>query len=211
LSDSGGLLVAGYDRVVLEEARRAVERCTEAGGNDPVQHGGAAFAAIVLAVAAAEIQYDERLASYQWSGPLSPADGAAIQGEDHLWSRIRALIKTLAGSELDLAQPQLYQQFIALVKLRHALVHRSAQYLDTEDWPEGLKSCVDHIPYKRGGGLDWTSRVLCDEVAEWAVETSERLLVLVQAGVPLPPGLRVAVKPVVIESSVVEPPPPKLG
>ncbi|MEE8608096.1 MAG: hypothetical protein V3S55_10845, partial [Nitrospiraceae bacterium] len=34
-TDSAGLLVAGYDRVVLEEARRAVERCKEAAGKDP--------------------------------------------------------------------------------------------------------------------------------------------------------------------------------
>ena len=69
----------------MEEARRAVERCKEVAGKDSVEHGGTAIATIVLAVAATEIQYDERLASYQWTGPISRAQGEAIRGKDNLW------------------------------------------------------------------------------------------------------------------------------
>ncbi len=210
MTDLGGLLVAGYDRVVLEEARRAVERCKEAAGRDSVEHGGTAFAAIVLAVAATEIQYDERLASYLWTGLLTGAQGKAIRDEDHLWGRIRALLKSLGGALLDSDEPHLYQEFVALVKLRHSLIHRSAEYLDTEDWPEKLKPCVEYIPYKRGRGLDWTSRVLCDRVADWAVRTAESLMDLVEGQVPLPPGLNVALPVVEMKVTAVELGPPKL-
>jgi hypothetical protein len=156
-------------------------------------------------VAATEIQYDERLASYLWTGPLTGAQGRAIRDEDHLWGRIRALLKSLGGALLDSGEPHLYQEFVALVKLRHSLIHRSAEYLDTEDWPEKLKPCVEYIPYKRGPGLDWTSRVLCEEVADWAVRTAASLMDLVEGQVPLPPGMKAAAKPVVLNSTVVEP------
>jgi len=201
--DRRALLVLGHEPEVGLALQRNVELVGSSVRVDPTASGHEpAFAAIVLAVAATEIQYDERLASYLWTGPLTGAQGKAIRDEDHLWGRIRALLKSLGGALLDSDEPHLYQEFVALVKLRHSLIHRSAEYLDTEDWPEKLKPCVEYIPYKRGPGLDWTSRVLCEEVA---AGTAETLMNLVERQVPLPPGQKVAVKPVVLESTVVEP------
>lgn len=196
MNGEGGVMVAGYDRVLLEEARACLER-SERGArkDDATLHAGAAASAIVAACAAAEAFVSERATYHRHKGSLSEEQADDIRRADGLHRKLNTLVKCFHPDGLD--DHPAYPAFCALVKLRGCIVHRSARFLDTEDWPEDLQGQEGVIRHLERPGLDWTSRVLNKVTAEWAVETAERILSEAAGHVPEnPKGINVAISPV---------------
>ena len=65
-------------------------------------------------------------------------------------------------------------------------MHRSADFLPLNRWPEGLLEVRSVIPHAAGTDLDWTSQVLVPITAEWAVKTAQDFLKVFDDFVPDP-------------------------
>lgn len=186
------ILVAGYDRVFLAEAKAALTRCTKAAeaGNRPTALGGAAASAIVFSCAGLESFVSENRAFHLSRGTISGEESERIQDTDGAHAQLNQLVKCFDPEGLD--RHTRYSSLVALVRLRGCIVHRHARYLLTSEWPEDVEDQRGVIPHIEAPGLDWTSRVLCERTARWAVETVTDILDAARKRIPsAPEGERV--------------------
>lgn len=172
------VLIRGFDRVFIAEAKLAAERATSASRRGDVPGiAGAAAAAILLAAAACEA----RLSEYVGEHAKTVGEKAikAIREQPDALKQWRILLSRLAPSYvLDGSAP-----VACLFKLRDLAAHRHARYLPPGEWPEKLKDCVakDAIPVTKSKEIDWTSGVYQQHVAIWAYETAANWLATVHA------------------------------
>jgi hypothetical protein len=176
--------------VLLREAETALAR-SQGVDNTPssVVQAGAAFTAIIAAAGSNEAYLSELVAHLAEVGLIRPEERTALRSERHLWKKFNALAKMFAAQSDDLARRREYSQLRALVKLRNALIHRSAEFLPLNEWPDELADVRAEIPHVEGSALDWTSQVLAPVTAAWAVETARRFLVVIDEFVPDPARL----------------------
>lgn len=182
------ILIVGYDDVFLAEALANVERSKDgAHFDDPALEAGGALSAISASVAAIESFISERSTFHAHAGRITAAQAQKIRGEDTEFRRLNALVKCFTTDGSGLEGTRLYEELQALMRLRGCLVHRSAQYLSTETWPDEIEE--KHralIPHPKQEGLDWTSRVLNGPTAEWAASVARRVLGEAGTYVPQP-------------------------
>ncbi len=177
-------LVRFYDSVLMHEAQRALARAQEArSSGDACGHGGASFTAVVAATSATETYLSEVLAHLEEKKVIKQAERDEIRRKEGLWTKYNALAKKFGG---DLSRHATYDPFVALVRLRNSMVHRSAEYLEPGVWPPKVAPYKDLIPHATGDGLDWTSQVFDAQTAEWAVNTARKFLVAVDDYMPDP-------------------------
>lgn len=177
-------LVRFYDSVLIHEAQQALARAQEArSSGDAHGHGGASFTAVVAATCATETYLSEVLAHLEEEKVITRAERDEIHRKEGLWKKYNALAKKFGG---DLSKHAMYDPFVALVRLRNSLVHRSADYLDPGIWPPEVAPYKGLIPHAKGDGLDWTSQVFDAKTAEWAVSTAKQFLEAVDDYVPDP-------------------------
>lgn len=86
----------------------------------------------------------------------------------------------------DLSNDPIYPRLNALISLRNAVVHRSAEFLAPGVWPTEAGPYQSVIPHKKASGLDWTSQVLTVVTVRWAVETAWEILRRVDDYLPDP-------------------------
>ena len=177
-------LVRFYDSVLIREAEQAVKRAASAkASGDAKGHGGASFTAIVAATCATEAYLSEVLAPLEEKGFITSAERDDIRRRDGLWSKYNALARKFNDG---LHKKPIYGRFQALVHLRNAMVHRSAEYLQPGVWPDEVAPYKTVIPHVSGDGLDWTSQVYDADTASWAVTTANEFLKCVDDHVPDP-------------------------
>jgi len=185
------ILIAGYDKVFLSEAEACAGRSQigKERGNF-VLEAGAAASAVSAACAAVESFVSERVAVYSTRNPpqgerIPPDLEEEIRKGRHTWSQLNGLVRHFGGEDFHL-EPA-YQDLEALVRLRGCIVHRSARYLTTAEWPHGIeRKHRARIPHRKGSQLDWTARVFNAETAVWAAGTAEQILRTASRWVPEP-------------------------
>ncbi len=177
-------LVRFYDSLLIKEAELALERATSAkASGDSSSHGGASFTAIVGATCATEAYLSEVLAHLAEKKFITSDERDEIRRKNGLWSKYNALATKFNGS---LHEEPIYNEFQALVHLRNAIVHRSADYLEPGVWPDKVAPYKDVIPHVAGDGLDWTSQVYDADTAAWAVGVAKEFLQRIDDYVPDP-------------------------
>lgn len=185
------ILIRGYDRVFLQEARACVRRSMQgAADGNPVAHGGAAASAIVAACSAVESFVSEHMAFHEANARLTEDDCERIRAGDS-FQKLHRLVACFDSSGL--ARREDYEQLQSVFAVRHCVTHRQAAYLTTDEWPDIVDERHKRwIPYLEDEGLDWTSRVFNDRVAKWAVDTVDKILAYASSKVPeAPVGTRV--------------------
>lgn len=138
--EKSGVMIVGYDRVFLAEARACLERCEDGAGEpepDSTLIAGAAASAIVGACTAVEAFVSERATYHMQGGSISEEEAVGIRDANGLHRKLNALAKCFHPDGFD-AHPR-YPGFCALVRLRGCIVHRTARYLHADDWPEDLR------------------------------------------------------------------------
>ena len=177
-------LVRFYDSVLMHEAEQAHSRAKGARSRDDARtHGRASFTAVVAATSAADTYLSELLAHLQEKKLITPSERDEIRQNEGLWKKYNALARKFGGH---LSKDATYDRFVALVRLRNTIVHRSAEYLQSAVWPPEVAPYRGLIPHATGDGLDWTSEVFDATTAEWGVETAKRFLEAVDKYVPDP-------------------------
>ena len=185
------ILIAGYDKVFLREAEACADR-SQIGKKrgDSALEAGAAASAVAAACAAVESFVSERVAVYSARNPpqgdrIPPELEEEIRNGRHTWSQLNRLVRHFGGEDFHLDPA--YQDLEALVRLRGCIVHRSARYLTTAEWPHGIeRKHRARIPHRKGPQLDWTARVFTAETAVWAAGMAEQILLTASRWVPEP-------------------------
>lgn len=167
-------LVRNLDSVYIREGRLAVQRAELADANrDAVGLGGAAFCGILCGAGGVEAYLSEILAHQAEVRMIDASDRAKIQRERGVARKYLRLTKVW-GKNLSI--DPIYSHLNALISLRNAVVHRSAEFLEPGVWPTEAAPYQSVIPHAKGSGLDWTSQVLTVVTARWAVETAWEVL-----------------------------------
>ena len=158
--------------VLIRESRLAVQRAKRARRKrHPVAEGGAVFTAIVTAAGAVETYLSELLAHLAHVRWIDRREREKVRKESGVAKKFQRLACIWRK---DLSKDPIYQPLGALMTLRNVLIHRSAEFLPANQWPEELASFRRTIPHEQGHGLDWTSQVLGLSTAEWASDTAWR-------------------------------------
>jgi hypothetical protein len=179
LAEIPRVLVRFLDGVLLTEAEVALRRLAGASAaNNSVAAAGAAFTAIVTAAGTIEACLSEVMAHLEEVGVIKPEEREELKAERHLWKKWNRLAQIFGAEPTELSGTDQYRALIALVKLRNVLVHRSAEFLPLNEWPEELNDVRALIPHVVGAELDWTSQVLVQETADWAVTSAKAFLKL---------------------------------
>lgn len=163
------VMIRGFDRVFVAEAKRAAERAADAARRSDVPEvAGAAAAAILLSAAACEARLSEYVTEH--SNSVGERTIKALRQEPDALKQWRLLLARLAPAHaVDASSP-----VGCLFKLRDLVAHRNARLMRLGDWPTKLKDCVakNRIPVTKSKEIDWTSAIYNSKVAEWAYGTA---------------------------------------
>jgi len=179
---AGGMTVsiAGYDQVLLEEAKRAATRSVRASNREkPRLEAGAASAAILCAAAACEAWVSEFLAHWEATGGDLPSALRSAREDHDALQQCKSIVR-FHRPQYPLGSDQRYMQLGCLFRLRDHIAHRNARGRHLDEWPAKLADCARQgaIPFHQSNGADWISVVLVHEVAKWAAETASGWLSL---------------------------------
>jgi hypothetical protein len=170
--------IKGFDQVFLAEAMRSGHRAKQAlqRKNAP-EVAGATAAAVLVAAAACEARLSEYVTSHE--GELGATIVSQLRSEQDALEQWRVLLRQ-RDSTFRPGDSREYQALCCLFQLRNLVAHRNARYRPLDEWPDELDDCVRQkaIPVHRGKGIDWTSAVYVEQVAEWAAKTAFEWLAL---------------------------------
>jgi len=170
------IMIHGFDRVFLTEARRAAERATAGLAQDDGDTvAGAAATAVLLSAAACEARVSEYVTAHE--GEIGRATVKALREEKDALKQWRLLVSNVAPGFKAWGG----REFVALgclIKLRDLVSHRHARYFKPGDWPDKLKACIakQAIPVIRAADIDWTSGLYVESVAVWSHQTAAEWL-----------------------------------
>jgi hypothetical protein len=196
MPESPKTLIRFLDSVLMREAQSAVGRSHSAEAiSNPIMQAGACFTAVVAAAGSVEAYLSELLAHLEEAQFITSEERTEVKREEGLWRKFNRLAQIFgAPSDALPARPE-YSRLTALIKLRNALIHRSADFLPLDEWPEELRNVRTLIPHEKGTELDWTSQVLVPATAAWAVQGATKILAVMDEFIPdparmpaLPPG-----------------------
>ena len=167
--------IGGYDRVLLDEAKRSAERARVAlEGGRSGEEAGATASAILCSSAACEARVSEYLAHEElMKGPLDEAL-SQIRSNRNAREQWRDLLRHVAP-QFEAGRSTEYQQLGCLFRVRDLVAHRNARARELDTWPPLIEPCVrqGRIPVRDAQNADWTSVLFVAEVASWAASVAE--------------------------------------
>lgn len=170
-SKPGDYLVAGFERAMLEYARKAV--APEADRLSPHDGGSRAIAAIVVAAAAVEA-YLGTWAAFEW--PVITDDERRRWRGLGLPDLVKDILRTRTGIEVGALS--WYPGLVALHKARTHITHYFPEWQPLGAWPPELLGLVSGRLIRPSGDdtMHWTSRLYTPEVARDLVEYGARAM-----------------------------------
>lgn len=179
--------VAGYDRVLLEEAARSAGRSREAVlRSDHRTEAGSAASAILCAAAACETKVSEYIAHWEFASGSLPHELQDVRETRNALQQWNKLVRFISPGT-DLGSNREYEALGCLLRARDHIAHRSARLVPIGAWPPRLTACIRQgiIPVGDYRRADWTSLLMTAPVARWAVEVAEAWLDLADELFPL--------------------------
>src|SRR3990172_1215034 len=164
--------VSGIDRLLAQLARAELALASD--GDPTTEPAGHAVAGIVLAVASFEAHVGEWLAVPANSAFLTPGELETLRWKPGYKIALAVLKKRHAGKSF--SSEGWYRRLRGLYQLRHHVAHVSPEKRDTETFPPKLAPYIADGTFKPAGevGMDWTSRLIANSVAEPAVTIAEK-------------------------------------
>ena len=166
------VMIRGFDRVFLAEAKLAAERADAAfARNDTPGVAGAMAATVLLAVAACEARLSEFVTEHESElGTTAETIRENLRGQ--ALDQWRELLKAKAPA-FRRGDSTEYLALGCLFRLRDLVAHRNARFMRLGEWPKELADCVRQhaIPVTPSHEIDWTSIAYRHDVAIWAHKT----------------------------------------
>jgi len=174
------IMIHGFDRVFLTEARRAAERATAGLAQDDGETvAGAAATAVLLSAAACEARLSEYVTEHEGAigAPTVKQIRRPSRDRGNAVKQWRLLFANRART-FKCEDSREFRALGCLFELRDLVAHRHARYYKPGEWPDKLKACIEKqaIPVIRAADIDWTSGTYVVSVAVWAHQTAAEWL-----------------------------------